>query len=564
MYSRQDLVDLMPTYPRAHSSIVEALDSDSVECIPSDKDLLYTQTHFDFDSLLLKTNAYRAVRRRRPQRQATRSRKADVGTQAKEGDLIDLSSIVEIQATPVHRLSKDLECLTFGGEQLLTGLSMKDRKTSEDLVSFLDYPQQPALDTETLATLVRSAAEMRNAFDYIKRDITESESGIVAYVDKKSSLSNHRSCTIPSPQFTFGSPEAQVPSQMSLKAGGQESLATRKNNMSRRMLKVLDDKDTDLQRIEDMLMRAPSEAQSLEGAGEFNQSPTRVRLQIFQRAAEKAPPLPALTEIDPLSINTELAIDVSRLQDEKKSHFSLPDHGLPVAIRTHIPKTNGSSTSLSIEYFESGSGPNCFRGGSSTRRKPSVRVHLTPSKRRRRKIDYIQVVEPTKSSRKTSGSERSSYQIERHLDSAHHRRELASKAECPSAEDEDRDQFAVQPIPISSGADTFELRDVSNDTGGTDGADYIRRKKKTTAPEAAANLSPDSERYQPLCSPKFELRSGRNDDTSTGVHNRHIIRNTEFPVRRVHFDTSSPRETPDRRWLTRARRDRMWIHSSPR
>ncbi|KAM0809896.1 putative Transaldolase [Seiridium cardinale] len=288
MYSRQDLVDLMPTYPRAHSSIVEALDSDSVECIPSDKDLLYTQTHFDFDSLLLKTNAYRAVRRRRPQRQATRSRKADVGTQAKEGDLIDLSSIVEIQATPVHRLSKDLECLTFGGEQLLTGLSMKDRKTSEDLVSFLDYPQQPALDTETLATLVRSAAEMRNAFDYIKRDITESESGIVAYVDKKSSLSNHRSCTIPSPQFTFGSPEAQVPSQMSLKAGGQESLATRKNNMSRRMLKVLDDKDTDLQRIEDMLMRAPSEAQSLEGAGEFNQSPTRVRLQVGPRSNKES------------------------------------------------------------------------------------------------------------------------------------------------------------------------------------------------------------------------------------------------------------------------------------
>ncbi|KAK9420215.1 putative Fungal N-terminal domain-containing protein [Seiridium unicorne] len=188
MYSsRQGLVDLIPAYPRAHSSIVEALGSDSVE--------------------------------------------------TKEEDLIEISSILDIQETPVHTLSKDLEGLTFGDEQLLTDLSIKDRMTSKDLVGLLDYPRQSALDIETLATLVGSAAEMRNIFDDLKRDITESESGTVAHVDMKSSLSNHRSYTTSSTQFAFGSLEAQIPSEMSLQASDQESSATRKNNISQRMIK---------------------------------------------------------------------------------------------------------------------------------------------------------------------------------------------------------------------------------------------------------------------------------------------------------------------------------------
>ncbi|KAK9420216.1 hypothetical protein SUNI508_06745 [Seiridium unicorne] len=71
------------------------------------------------------------------------------------------------------------------------------------------------------------------------------------------------------------------------------------------------------------------------------------------------------------------------------------------------------------------------------------------------------------------------------------------------------------------------------------------KTEKTSTPEAAANLTPDYERYQPLRSRKFELSSGRNSGTSMGLYNRHILRNAEFPVRRVHFDISSPREIPD-------------------
>ncbi|KAH9906983.1 hypothetical protein F4778DRAFT_778411 [Xylariomycetidae sp. FL2044] len=116
----------------------------------------------------------------------------------------------------------------------------------------------------------------------------------------------------------------------------------------------------------------------------------------------KAPPLPAPTETESLTTPTEAApSDVSKTADEK-SHYSLPDDGTPVTIKTRGHRPNRSQTSLLIEYFEGGKSP---RGspdaaGRSSERRPSVRVRLTPSKARG-KNDHIQITE-TKSSRKAS------------------------------------------------------------------------------------------------------------------------------------------------------------------
>ncbi|KAI0099411.1 hypothetical protein F4814DRAFT_113596 [Daldinia grandis] len=114
------------------------------------------------------------------------------------------------------------------------------------------------------------------------------------------------------------------------------------------------------------------------------------------------PPLPAPTETESLTTPTELApSDVSKPADDDRSHYSLPDDGTPVTIKTRSHKPNRSQTSLLIEYFEGGK--TCSTVGSSvSERKPSVRVRLTPSKTRGRN-DHIQITE-TKSTRKRSVS----------------------------------------------------------------------------------------------------------------------------------------------------------------
>ncbi|KAI0400230.1 hypothetical protein F4802DRAFT_505291 [Xylaria palmicola] len=116
----------------------------------------------------------------------------------------------------------------------------------------------------------------------------------------------------------------------------------------------------------------------------------------------RAPPLPAPTESESFTAPTETAqSDLSKVADEE-SHYSLPDDGTPVTIRTRGHRADRSQTSLLIEYFEGGK---TSPGGSgTTERKPSVRVRLTPSKTRG-KNDHIQITE-TRSSRKTTAPKR--------------------------------------------------------------------------------------------------------------------------------------------------------------
>lgn len=118
------------------------------------------------------------------------------------------------------------------------------------------------------------------------------------------------------------------------------------------------------------------------------------------------PPLPAPTESSTLQTSggsatgTDLATDISRRTD--KTSFSIPEDGSPVTISTkkrreHRDKdrehtltkaSHHSQTSLLIEYFEGGKGPNVHA-------RPSVRVKVTPSAARKIKDsnEHIQITE---------------------------------------------------------------------------------------------------------------------------------------------------------------------------
>ena len=131
----------------------------------------------------------------------------------------------------------------------------------------------------------------------------------------------------------------------------------------------------------------------------------------------RKPPLPAPTESSTVRTpaesvtGTDLATDISRRTD--RTSYSIPEDGSPVTISTKEKKENRdrerpntltrahhSQTSLLIEYFEAGKGPNVHS-------RPSVRVKVTPSAARKIKgaNEHIQITE-TGSGRKPSYTRR--------------------------------------------------------------------------------------------------------------------------------------------------------------
>ena len=131
----------------------------------------------------------------------------------------------------------------------------------------------------------------------------------------------------------------------------------------------------------------------------------------------RKPPLPAPTESSTLQTSggsvtgTDLATDVSRRTD--RTSYSIPEDGSPVTISTKkkkekrdrenlgtLTRAHHSQTSLLIEYFEAGKGPNVHS-------RPSVRVKVTPSAARKIKgtNEHIQITE-TGSGRKPSYTRR--------------------------------------------------------------------------------------------------------------------------------------------------------------
>lgn len=132
----------------------------------------------------------------------------------------------------------------------------------------------------------------------------------------------------------------------------------------------------------------------------------------------RKPPLPAPTESSTLQTSggsgeeADLATDVSRRTD--RTSYSIPEDGSPVTIPTKKRRdsrdkgresafthaSHHSQTSLLIEYFEGGKGPNVHS-------RPSVRVKVTPSAARKikDKNEHVQVT-TSKGSRKPSYTRR--------------------------------------------------------------------------------------------------------------------------------------------------------------
>ncbi|KAM0432431.1 hypothetical protein ACHAPT_004975 [Fusarium lateritium] len=125
--------------------------------------------------------------------------------------------------------------------------------------------------------------------------------------------------------------------------------------------------------------------------------------------SRKPLPLPAPTETETNTTPTDLTTgDVVKPGDDK-STYSIPEDGTPVTIATRHKATK-SQTSLLIEYFEGGKPAS----GSTSERRPSVRVRLTPSKKGRND-HHLQVTE-TKGTRNASVTRRIPLDLHRDLD----------------------------------------------------------------------------------------------------------------------------------------------------
>lgn len=128
--------------------------------------------------------------------------------------------------------------------------------------------QRNARDTEILVTLVRSAAEMRNSFEDMKRFIAQQDE-LLAHESGRQHEATLR---------TIGGPRPPPPSFRSNRQfnnGGEEELQmqNKRRNVFKRALKGLSMKNnSDLTKIEDMLEHLLGEVECLRGAQGFQSS----------------------------------------------------------------------------------------------------------------------------------------------------------------------------------------------------------------------------------------------------------------------------------------------------
>jgi hypothetical protein len=122
--------------------------------------------------------------------------------------------------------------------------------------------QRSARDTEILVTLVRSAAEMRNSFEDIKRLLIDSEEVIITEVKQNTDKSIQRAIGGPRPYP--GSATKSIHGASSQAGTTIDDLPAKRRSLFQRALKGLSAKGTnDLSRIEEMLMQLLSEVDVL-------------------------------------------------------------------------------------------------------------------------------------------------------------------------------------------------------------------------------------------------------------------------------------------------------------
>ena len=137
-----------------------------------------------------------------------------------------------------------------------------DRIQSKDVVALMDHltvrdAQRNARDTEILVTLVRSAAEMRNQMEEMKQFIRTQDAMIMGNTNKRVDLAEQRILGGPRPQ-PLGSPRAPQSSSEDI------DVEAKRKNVFKRALKGLSIKgDSDIKKIESMLIQLLGEVEGL-------------------------------------------------------------------------------------------------------------------------------------------------------------------------------------------------------------------------------------------------------------------------------------------------------------
>lgn len=137
----------------------------------------------------------------------------------------------------------------------------RDNIHSKDIVALMDHltmrdAQRNARDTEILVTLVRSAAEMRNSFEDMKKFIAEQGDNILDTTDKQHERT----------QKIIGGPRPQPTpiTRATMSATSEEEVPSKRRNVFQRALRGLGAKNSvELQNIETMLMRLLDEVEAL-------------------------------------------------------------------------------------------------------------------------------------------------------------------------------------------------------------------------------------------------------------------------------------------------------------
>ncbi|KAF8461930.1 hypothetical protein BDZ91DRAFT_797693 [Kalaharituber pfeilii] len=176
-----------------------------------------------------------------------------------------------------------------------------DRIQSKDIVALMDHltvrdAQRNARDTEILITLVRSAAEMRNSFEDLKKQIEQAQHEIVNQVDANTEKSVQKVLIGPRPQ-----PLSAPRVRRSLPEGHEEEEAGKRKSMFKRALKGLSMKSAnDLTRIEGMLEKLLDEVEGLKGGNEFYQQSILGTIENLKNT----PPHTGQTGVDPAPSST--------------------------------------------------------------------------------------------------------------------------------------------------------------------------------------------------------------------------------------------------------------------
>ncbi|KAI9735921.1 MAG: hypothetical protein M1834_001387 [Cirrosporium novae-zelandiae] len=141
-----------------------------------------------------------------------------------------------------------------------------DRIQSKDIVALMDHltvrdAQRNARDTEILVTLVRSAAEMRNSFEDMKKFITEQDDFVMDNTDRQFERTTQKILQGPRPQ------PGRLPRSISGEEGTIEEASMKKKSIFKRALQGLSSKSSnDLGRIEDMLVQLLGEVEDLKSS----------------------------------------------------------------------------------------------------------------------------------------------------------------------------------------------------------------------------------------------------------------------------------------------------------